>query len=177
MIEPDKQAAAILASGHQTLATEAAALTDLKNRLDESFVSAVQALLGCQGRVVVCGLGKTGHIARKVAATLASTGTPAIFLHAAEALHGDLGVLTEQDVLLGLSHSGNGHEMLTVVAGAHRLGVPVIAMTGSPDSDLAQLANIHLDVSVKTEACPMNLAPTSSTTAALALGDALALGA
>jgi len=176
MIESDKQAAAILASGHQTLATEAAALTDLKNRLDETFVSAVQTLLECKGRVVVCGLGKTGHIARKVAATLASTGTPAIFLHAAEALHGDLGVLTEQDVLLGLSHSGNGHEMLTVVASAHRLGVPVIAMTGSPNSDLAQLADIHLDASVKTEACPMNLAPTSSTTAALALGDALALG-
>jgi len=138
-------------------------------------VSAVETLLACHGRVVVCGLGKTGHIARKIAATFASTGTPAIFLHAAEALHGDLGVLTQQDVLLGLSHSGTGHEILTVVAGAHRLGVPVVAMTGNPDSDLAQLSNIHLDVSVKAEACPMNLAPTSSTTAALALGDALAL--
>jgi arabinose-5-phosphate isomerase len=153
----------------------AAALTELKDRLDDRFVSAVETLLACHGRVVVCGLGKTGHIARKIAATFASTGTPAIFLHAAEALHGDLGVLTQQDVLLGLSHSGTGHEILTVVAGAHRLGVPVVAMTGNPDSDLAQLSHIHLDVSVKAEACPMNLAPTSSTTAALALGDALAL--
>ena len=175
MIEGKHQAAEILASGHQTLAIESAALTELKDRLDDRFVSAVETLLACRGRVVVCGLGKTGHIARKIAATFASTGTPAIFLHAAEALHGDLGVLTQQDVLLGLSHSGTGHEILTVVAGAHRLGVPVVAMTGNPDSDLAQLSNIHLDVSVKAEACPMNLAPTSSTTAALALGDALAL--
>lgn len=173
--QKDDQGAKILASAHRTLEIEAAALIDLKHRLDGTFVGAVQTLLACKGRVVVCGLGKTGHIARKIAATLASTGTPAIFLHAAEALHGDLGALTSQDVLLALSHSGTGHEILTVVAGAHRLGVPVLAMTGNSMADLAQLSTIHLDVSVQTEACPMNLAPTSSTTAALALGDALAL--
>ncbi len=175
MSDVKHQSEQILASAQRTLAIESAALADLQERLDERFVQAVNTLLECQGRVVVCGLGKTGHIARKIAATLASTGTPSIFLHAAEALHGDLGVLTAQDVLLALSHSGAGHEILTVVAGAHRLGVPVLAMTGHADSDLAQLSTVHLDVSVKTEACPMNLAPTSSTTAALALGDALAL--
>ena len=121
-------AAQILASGQQTLATEAQALNDLEHRLDQTFVEAVQLLLACQARVIVCGLGKTGHIARKVAATLASTGTPAVFMHAAEALHGDLGMLTEQDVLLALSHSGSGQELLTVVAAAHRLSVPVIAI-------------------------------------------------
>lgn len=165
----------ILSSGHQTLATEAEAIFDLSKRLDDSFVKAVTLLLGCQGRVIVCGLGKTGHVARKIAATLASTGTPSIFMHAAEALHGDLGMLTAQDVLLGLSHSGNGHELLTIAAAAHRLTVPVIALTGHPNSELARLASVHLDVSVRTEACPMNLAPTTSTTTALALGDALAV--
>lgn len=165
----------ILSSGHQTLITEAEAIFDLSKRLDDSFVQAVTLLLGCQGRVIVCGLGKTGHVARKIAATLASTGTPSIFMHAAEALHGDLGMLTAQDVLLGLSHSGNGHELLTIAAAAHRLAVPVIALTGHPNSELARLASVHLDVSVRTEACPMNLAPTTSTTTALALGDALAV--
>lgn len=167
--------AQILASGEQTLATEAQALHDLRQRLDDTFVQAVQLLLACNGRVIVCGLGKTGHIARKVAATLASTGTPAMFMHAAEALHGDLGMLTGQDMLLALSHSGSGEELLAVVAAAHRLNVPVIAMTGNVQSDLAQLARVHLDVSVANEACPMNLAPTASTTAALAMGDALAV--
>lgn len=167
--------AQILASGEQTLATEAQALHDLRQRLDDTFVQAVQLLLACNGRVIVCGLGKTGHIARKVAATLASTGTPAMFMHAAEALHGDLGMLTGQDMLLALSHSGSGEELLAVVAAAHRLNVPVIAMTGNVQSDLAKLARVHLDVSVANEACPMNLAPTASTTAALAMGDALAV--
>lgn len=176
MSQPNHDLAAqILASGEQTLATEAQALNDLKLRLDHKFVEAVQLLLACHARVIVCGLGKTGHIARKVAATLASTGTPAMFMHATEALHGDLGMLTAQDVLLALSHSGSGEELLTVVAAAHRLNVPVIAMTGNAQSDLAQLARIHLDVSVANEACPMNLAPTASTTAALAMGDALAV--
>lgn len=175
MTKNNTLASEILASGHQTLVTEAQALTDLKERLDTTFVQAVQLMLSCQGRVIVCGLGKTGHIARKVAATLASTGTPAMFMHAAEALHGDLGMLTAQDMLLALSHSGNGEELLTVVAAAHRLSVPVIAMTGNPQSDLAQLASVHLDVGVASEACPMNLAPTASTTAALAMGDALAV--
>lgn len=175
-MSPSNQLAAqILASGDQTLATEAQALTDLRKRLGAEFVAAVQLLLACRGRVIVCGLGKTGHIARKVAATLASTGTPAMFMHAAEALHGDLGMLTGQDMLLALSHSGSGEELLTVVAAAHRLSVPVVAMTGNADSELAKLASVHLDVSVASEACPMNLAPTASTTAALAMGDALAV--
>lgn len=165
----------ILASARQTLAAEAQALEQLQDRLDDTFVQAVQLMLDCNGRVIVCGLGKTGHVARKIAATLASTGTPAIFLHAAEAMHGDLGVLTDKDVLLGLSYSGAGEEMLMVVSSAHRLNVPVIGMTGTPDSELAQLATVHLDVSVAHEACPMNLAPTTSTTVALAMGDALAV--
>lgn len=175
MSDPNQLASDILTTGHQTLATEAQALNDIKERLDSKFVQAVQLLLACPGRVIVCGLGKTGHIARKIAATLASTGTPAMFMHAAEALHGDLGMLTKQDMLLGLSHSGTGEEILAVVAAAHRLNVPVIAMTGNPNSDLARLATVHLDVSVASEACPMNLAPTSSTTAALGMGDALAV--
>ncbi|UOD50662.1 KpsF/GutQ family sugar-phosphate isomerase [Orrella daihaiensis] len=175
MSETNQLAAEILASGEQTLATEAQALHDLKQRLDETFVQAVGMLLACRGRVIVCGLGKTGHIARKIAATLASTGTPAMFMHAAEALHGDLGMLTAQDMLLALSHSGSGDELLTVVAAAHRLNVPVVALTGNPKSDLAQLSRVHLDVSVTNEACPMNLAPTASTTVALAMGDALAV--
>lgn len=165
----------ILESGRQTLATEAQALDHLKDRLDDTFVDAVELLLHCRGRVIVSGLGKTGHIGRKIAATLASTGTPAVFMHAAEALHGDLGMLTAQDVLLGLSHSGTGQELLTVVAAAHRLNVAVIGLTGNPQSELATLSNVHLDVSVQQEACPMNLAPTSSTTVALAMGDALAV--
>ncbi|MFO7746793.1 MAG: KpsF/GutQ family sugar-phosphate isomerase [Orrella sp.] len=169
--------AAILSAGKQTLALEAQALQILGEHLDEAFVAAVRVLLDCQGRVVVCGLGKTGHIARKLAATLASTGTPALFMHAAEALHGDLGMLTEKDALIALSHSGNGHELLTILPSARRLNVPVIAMTGSPQSELAKLADIHLHVRVEQEACPLNLAPTTSTTAALALGDALAVAA
>lgn len=165
----------ILTSARQTLTLEAQALEQLQARLDDSFVKAVQLMLDCSGRVVVCGLGKTGHVARKIAATLASTGTPAVFLHAAEAMHGDLGMLTDKDVLLGLSYSGAGQEMLMVVTAAHRLNVPVIAMTGSLESELAQAASVHLDVSVAHEACPMNLAPTTSTTVALAMGDALAV--
>lgn len=175
MSEINQLASDILASGKQTLATEAQALHDLKQRLDDTFVKSVEFLLACRGRVIVCGLGKTGHIARKIAATLASTGTPAAFMHAAEALHGDLGMLTGQDMLLALSHSGSSEELLTVVAAAHRLSVPVIALTGNQDSDLAQASTVHLDVSVASEACPMNLAPTASTTAALAMGDALAV--
>jgi len=167
--------AAILSAGKRTLALEAGALQTLSEHLSDVFVDAVRTVLACQGRVVVCGLGKTGHIARKLAATFASTGTPALFMHAAEALHGDLGMLTDKDVLLALSHSGSGHELLTILPIAKRLNVPVIAMTGHPDSELAKLSNIHLHVQVDQEACPLNLAPTTSTTAALALGDALAV--
>jgi len=167
--------AAALESAERTLDLEARAIIDLKNRLDAQFTQAVAMLLACQGRVVVCGLGKTGHIARKIAATLASTGTPSFFLHAAEAIHGDIGMLGAQDLLVALSYSGNGQELLTILPAAHRLGVQVIAVTGNAQSELARLADIHLDISVSQEACPLNLAPTASTTVALALGDALAV--
>jgi arabinose-5-phosphate isomerase len=132
-------------------------------------------MLACQGRVIVCGLGKTGHIGRKIAATLASTGTPSFFLHAAEAVHGDIGMIGPQDLLMALSYSGAGQEILSIVPAARRLGVKVIALTGNPQSELARLAQVHLDVGVAQEACPLNLAPTSSTTASLAMGDALAV--
>ncbi len=173
-IKPDPSAAA-LASAQQTLQLEAQAIIELKSRIGSDFVSAVTLMLACTGRVVVCGLGKTGHIARKIAATLASTGTPSFFLHAAEAVHGDIGMVGDQDLLVALSYSGTGQELLTILPAAHRMGVKVIAMTGNPLSELARLADVHLDVSVTQEACPLNLAPTSSTTAALAMGDALAV--
>ena len=174
-VSPNLSPDAILASGRRTLHTEAQALIALEQQLDQAFVQAVSCLMRCEGRVVVSGIGKTGHIARKIAATLASTGTPALFMHATEAIHGDLGMLTGRDVLITLSYSGAGEELLTILPLAHRLGVPVIAMTGNPNSELARLADIHLDVHVAQEACPLNLAPTASTTAALGLGDALAV--
>jgi len=164
-----------LASAQRTLTLEAQAIIALRDRLDGQFATAVELILGCTGRIVVCGLGKTGHIARKIAATFASTGTPSFFLHAAEAIHGDIGMLGRQDLLIALSYSGSGQEMLTILPAAHRLGVKVIAMTGNEQSELARLAEIHLNISVSQEACPLNLAPTSSTTTALALGDALAV--
>jgi arabinose-5-phosphate isomerase len=157
------------------LQIEAAAVRDLAARLDDRFTRAVELLLGCKGRVVVSGIGKSGHIARKIAATLASTGTPAIFVHAAEAAHGDLGMITRDDVLVALSYSGEGDELLTMLPVAKREGTPLVAMTGNASSSLARLADVHLDVRVDKEACPLNLAPTSSTTAMLALGDALAI--
>lgn len=166
---------AALASAQRTLALEAQAIIELKSRLDGRFAEAVALILACQGRVVVCGLGKTGHIARKIAATFASTGTPSFFLHAAEAIHGDIGMMGSQDLLIALSYSGSGQELLTILPAAHRLGVKVVAITGNDQSELARLADIHLDISVSQEACPLNLAPTASTTTALALGDALAV--
>jgi arabinose-5-phosphate isomerase len=166
---------AILASGRQVLTVEAQAILNTQARLDDAFVHAVERMLACRGRVIVSGLGKTGHIARKIAATLASTGTPACFLHAAEAIHGDLGMITQGDVLLAISYSGNGAELLTIVPVVKRLGAGLIAMTGNPASELAQDADVHLDVSVVAEACPLNLAPTASTATALAVGDALAV--
>ena len=167
--------AAALASAERTLALEAQAILELKSRLNGDFADAVALILGCSARVVVCGLGKTGHIARKMAATFASTGTPSFFLHAAEAIHGDIGMVGGQDILIALSYSGNGQELLTILPAAHRLGVKVIAITGNAHSELAKLADVHLDISVTQEACPLNLAPTASTTSALALGDALAV--
>jgi len=175
MSSPKLSAAAVLASARRTLDIEARALTELNQRLDASVEQAVALMLACQGRVVVCGLGKTGHIARKIAATLASTGTPSFFLHAAEAVHGDIGMIGGQDLLIAVSYSGSGQELLAILPAAHRLGVKVIAMTGHKDSELARLADVHLDVSVSQEACPLNLAPTASTTVALAMGDALAV--
>ncbi|KAB7623826.1 KpsF/GutQ family sugar-phosphate isomerase [Alkalilimnicola sp. S0819] len=157
------------------LDTEAGAIADLKARIDAHFTRACRLMLACRGRVVVTGMGKSGHIGNKIAATLASTGTPAFFLHPGEASHGDLGMITPEDVVLALSNSGETDEITTILPLIKRLGVPLIAMTGKPNSRLARAADEHLDVSVREEACPLGLAPTSSTTAALAMGDALAV--
>lgn len=165
----------ILASAHRTFATEISALEALSLRLDESFVRTVNTVLNCEGRVVVTGIGKSGHIAKKIAATLASTGTPAFFMHAAEAIHGDLGMLTPTDVVIAISYSGAAQELLTVLSVARRMGTRLIAITGHAESELARNADIHLDARVAQEACPLNLAPTASTTAALVLGDAIAV--
>jgi len=159
----------------EVIAIEAQSVAQLADRIDAAFLRAVELLLGCRGRVVVCGVGKSGHIARKIAATLASTGTPALFVHAAEAAHGDLGMITREDVLVGLSYSGETSELLTIVPLVKREGAAIIAITGHPDSSLARHADVHLSCAVEKEACPLNLAPTSSTTAMLALGDAMAI--
>jgi len=165
----------LLARGKRVLDTEIAAIAAVRDRLQESFVQACALLHGCTGRVVVSGMGKSGHIGNKVAATLASTGTPAFFLHPAEAGHGDIGMITAQDVLLAISNSGETPELLVILPAVKRLGVPIIALTGRCDSTLARAATVVLDVSVPEEACPHNLAPTASTTATLAMGDALAV--
>ena len=157
------------------LETEAAAIHQLKTRIDESFVDACYCLLGCEGRIVVTGMGKSGHIGKKIAATLASTGSPAFFVHPGEASHGDLGMITAKDVVLALSNSGETDEVLLILPLLKRLGVPLIVLVGRPGSTLAREANFSLDVSVDKEACPLGLAPTASTTAALAMGDALAI--
>ncbi len=157
------------------LEIERDALTALLPRIDETFVKACRVMLACQGRVVVTGMGKSGHVGGKIAATLASTGTPAFFVHPGEASHGDLGMITRSDVVLALSNSGETSEVLTILPLIKRMGVPLIAMTGRPTSTLAKTAEVHIDVSVAQEACPLNLAPTASTTATLAMGDALAV--
>jgi arabinose-5-phosphate isomerase len=167
--------ARILALAERVLRLEAESIIALCPRLDERFVTAVELMRSCRGRVVVAGMGKSGLVGRKIAATLASTGTPAYFLHPAEGVHGDLGILGRDDVVLGLSNSGETDEMLGVLPQIKRLGVPLILLTGNPRSTLARQSDVVLDVAVREEACPMNLAPTSSTTAALALGDALAM--
>lgn len=172
---PSPLSATWIAAGRRTLDIEAQAVLTLARRLDESFARAVDLLLQCRGRVVVSGIGKSGHIGRKIAATLASTGTPAFFVHAAEAVHGDLGMITRDDIVLALSHSGTTEELLTILPLARRMGAAIIAFTGNPASPLAALADVFLDTSVEQEACPLNLAPTASSTAALALGDALAV--
>ena len=154
---------------------EADAVRGLRDRLDSSFVGAVDLILSCRGRVVVSGIGKSGHIGRKLAATFASTGTPAFFVHPAEASHGDLGMVTADDVFVALSNSGESEELVAILPLVKRLGAKLVAMTGRPESTLAKLSDVHLYAGVEKEACPLNLAPTASTTAALALGDALAI--
>jgi arabinose-5-phosphate isomerase len=161
--------------GRAVLDTEAAAILALKARIDSAFFNACEHMLHCEGRIVVTGMGKSGHIGDKIAATLASTGTPAFFVHPGEASHGDLGMITPGDVVLALSNSGETEEILTILPIIKRLGVPLITLTGKPDSRLARAANANIDVSVEKEACPLGLAPTASTTAALAMGDALAV--
>lgn len=162
-------------SALRTLQIEQAAIGGLQEKLDESFDRACELILACQGRVVVTGMGKSGHIAGKLAATLASTGTPAFFVHPGEASHGDLGMITRTDVVLALSNSGETAEVTALLPLLKRLGIPLVSMTGRPHSTLAKHADAHLDSGVEREACPLDLAPTSSTTAALALGDALAV--
>jgi len=163
------------ATGRKVLEIEADAIRELIPRLDESFDRAVATLLECAGRVVATGMGKSGFIAQKISATLASTGTPSLFLHPAEAIHGDLGRIVKGDVLLAVSNSGDTEEILALVPWVKRLGSPVVALAGKPRSPLAQAADVHLDVEVRAEACPLGLAPTASTTAALAMGDALCM--
>ncbi|WP_297467299.1 KpsF/GutQ family sugar-phosphate isomerase [Acidithiobacillus sp.] len=165
----------LLMTGRDVLRLEAAAVAALEERLDADFVGACELLLNCSGRIVVSGMGKSGIIAKKIAATLASTGSPALFLHPAEGSHGDLGMLTRQDCLLALSNSGETAELLAILPVVKRLVVPLLAMTGNPQSTLARTAAVHLNCSVAREACPLNLAPTASTTASLAMGDALAM--
>lgn len=162
-------------SAKRTLDIEIKALQDLNARIDRSFSEACQLMLECKGRVVVTGMGKSGHIGNKIAATLASTGTPAFFVHPGEASHGDLGMITSADVVLAMSNSGTTAEVLTIVPLIKRMGAKLISLTGNPESALAQAAEVHLDVSVEREACPHDLAPTSSTTVTLAMGDALAV--
>ncbi len=160
---------------HAVLVTEADAVRELTSRLDDSFTQACRLILACAGRVVVTGMGKSGHIGSKLAATLASTGTPSFFVHPGEASHGDLGMITPQDVVVALSNSGETEELVTILPLLKRLRVPLIALTGNPHSTLARAASAHINVSVAKEACPLGLAPTASTTAALAMGDALAV--
>jgi len=159
----------------RVLETEAAAVHGLIDQLDESFDRAVELLAACKGRVVCTGMGKSGLVLRKVAATLASTGTPALFLHPAEAIHGDLGMLTETDVVVTASYSGSTDELVRLAEILKRLGIPMVALTASAESAVARLADLHLSVAIDREACPLELAPTASTTATLALGDALAM--
>lgn len=161
--------------GQAVIETEAQAVMELSNKIDENFNLACQHLLGCSGRIVVLGMGKSGHIGGKIAATLASTGSPAFFIHPGEANHGDLGMITRQDVVLAISNSGNTQEIVTLLPLIKRLNVPLISLTGNAKSPIAIAATVNLDVSIQHEACPLGLAPTTSTTVALVMGDALAI--
>ena len=164
-----------LTSAKRTIKMEADAVEQLLGRLDENFVTACQTMLDCEGRVVITGMGKSGHIGNKIAATLASTGTPSFFVHPGEACHGDLGMITKNDVVIAISNSGSTAEVVTILPLIKRLGIPLISMTGNADSVLSKAACANLDVAVVNEACPLNLAPTTSTTVTLAMGDALAI--
>ncbi|WP_213662708.1 KpsF/GutQ family sugar-phosphate isomerase [Stutzerimonas stutzeri] len=169
------QSSQLIDTAQRTIQQETEAVEQLRSRIDERFVHACELILACKGRVVVVGMGKSGHIGRKIAATLASTGTPAFFVHPAEASHGDMGMITRDDVVLALSNSGTTSEIVTLLPLIKRLGLNLISMTGNPESVLAKAAAVNLDASVAVEACPLNLAPTSSTTVSLVLGDALAI--
>jgi arabinose-5-phosphate isomerase len=169
------QTSTLIESAQRTVRLELEAVDALLQRLDANFVHACELLLACKGRVVVVGMGKSGHIGNKIAATLASTGTPAFFVHPAEASHGDMGMITREDVVIALSNSGSTAEIVTLLPLIKRLGITLISITGNPDSPLAQAAEVNLDARVAKEACPLNLAPTSSTTVSLVLGDALAI--
>ena len=165
----------LLALAAEVLDIESRAVDALRSRLDASFAAACELCMDTPGRIVVTGMGKSGHIGNKIAATLASTGTPSFFMHPGEASHGDLGMITGQDVLLAVSYSGETDEVLTILPLVKRMGAKMLSLTGKPNSTLAKAADVHLDVSVSEEACPLNLAPTASTTATLAMGDALAV--
>ncbi len=165
----------IIATGLSVLEIESKAIAEIRDKINAEFVESCLALLNCEGRVVVMGIGKSGHIGRKIAATLSSTGSPAFFLHPAEASHGDLGMITSKDLVIALSYSGEAAEILTIVPSIKRLDVKIITLTGAPHSTLAKIADISLDIGVRQEACPLGLAPTASTTAMLAMGDAIAL--
>jgi len=162
-------------SAMRTITMERDAIDELIENIDQSFDQACELMMSCTGRVVVTGMGKSGHIGTKIAATLASTGTPAMFVHPGEASHGDMGMITANDVVLALSNSGNTAELVTLLPLLKRMGTPLVSMTGNPDSTLSSSANVNLNVAISEEACPLNLAPTSSTTAALVMGDALAI--
>lgn len=164
-----------IAAAKRTIAIECEAVEALSERINDDFVHACDLILDCSGRVIVTGMGKSGHIANKIAATLASTGTPAFFVHPGEASHGDLGMITSNDVVLALSNSGSTAEIITILPLIKRMGIPLISMTGNPNSPLSEMADARLDATVSNEACPLGLAPTSSTTASLVLGDALAV--
>ena len=161
--------------GLAVVETEAQAVYELTKRIDEHFAAACRLLLACKGRVIVSGMGKSGHIAKKIAATLSSTGTPAFFMHPAEACHGDAGMVTHLDLILIISKSGSTHEIITILPLLKRLSVPIIALSGDPNSTLAKIADVNIDLSIDQEACPLGLAPTTSTTVSLVMGDALAI--
>src|SRR5579883_1545734 len=166
---------AICKLGRAVIETEAKMISSLVNRIDQNFAIACQYLERCEGRIAVMGVGKSGHIGKKIAATFASTGSPAFFIHPSEAKHGDIGMITKEDVLLALSNSGESDEIISILPFIKRLDIPLISLTGKPQSTLAKAATINIDVSVEKEACPLGLAPTSSTTATLVMGDALAM--